>query len=78
MTLSLRQELDSISETEAMEEFESAMKANDEMSCGINNCTFKVTREQLENELNDDEMLASSVIWDHRYSHVRKYKERKK
>ncbi len=71
-------------ETAVMEFFESTMSANDQVCCKDvftrrcnASCDFKITAEQLENNYNGDEESASSELWDHVYSHIRKYGERK-
>lgn len=76
MILSLRQELDKIPEHEAISEVEEAMFANNEVSCGIKNCNFKITRKEMEDNFQNDCEEVSNKLWDHRYSHCRKYKKR--
>ena len=78
MPISLRQELDQVTETEAMEEIEVAFEANHEVSCGLGNCEFKLTDKDLKKTYKGNVMNCSSDLWDHRYSHVRRYNVRRK
>ena len=59
----LRVYLDDYNLTQAVEEFEEEMEANDEVLCFFKTCNFKITRKQYEK--GDD----SNDLWDHLYTH---------
>ena len=59
----LRLFLDDYNLTQAVEEFEEEMEANDEVLCFFETCNFKITRKQYEKGYD------SNNLWDHLYTH---------
>ncbi len=82
MTLSLRDELELVSEEEGLHEIEEAMYANKETRCEITSfnskikCSFKITKKDMEEKFDDDIVKVSQALWTHRYDHCRAYYKR--